>query len=109
MRLLPNPINSSSQVSAQQAVRIPDWMVPNPGFVLDAGAPGNESVMCVATDNDVMAQLPEKLQGRGLRPIAGMTGMQSVRDAFRAAAGDNAVTEQTLAWRVLPRRNTAAR
>lgn len=109
MRLLPNPINGSSQVSAHQAVRIPDWMVPNPGFVLDAGAPGNESVMCVATDSDVMAQLPENLQGRGLRPIAGMTGMQSVRDAFRAAAGDNAVTEQTLAWRVLPRRNTAAR
>lgn len=105
MRLLPNPVNSSSQVSAHQAVRIPDWMVPNPGFVLDAGAPGQESVMCVASDNDLQTRLPEALQGPGLRPVEGMTGMQSVRDAFRAAAADQGITEQTLSWRVLPRRN----
>lgn len=109
MQLLPNPTNSSSQVSAQQAVRIPDWMVPNPGFVLDAGMPGMESVMCIATDADVRVRLPDSLQGPGLQPIQGMTGMQSVRDAFREAAGDQGFTEQTMSWRVLPRRAAASR
>lgn len=104
MRLLPNPINSSSQVSAQHAVRIPDWMVPNPGFVLDAGSPGEETVTCLASDSDLMSRLPEALQGPGLRPIVGMTGMQSVRDAFGQAAGGQGFTEQSIKWRVLPRR-----
>ncbi len=108
MRLLPNPTNSSSQVSANQAVRIPDWMVPNPGFVLDAGSPGEESVMCLTTDNDLLAKLPAGLQLPGLRPIAGFVGLQSIRDAYRTAAGDQGVTEQTLKWRVVPRRAAAA-
>ena len=107
MRLLPNPINSSSQVSAQQAVRIPDWMVPNPGFVLDAGMPGEESVACFASDSDLMTKLPDSLQGPGLRPIVGMTGMSSVREAFRQAAGTQGFAEQSIRWRVLPRRAAA--
>lgn len=109
MQLLPNPTNSSSQVSAQQAVRIPDWMVPNPGFVLDAGNPGNESVMCLTSDQDLLALLPDNMQGPGLRPIEGMTGMESIRDTFRQAAGERGFTEQTLGWRVLPRRAAASR
>ena len=109
MQLLPNPTNSSSQVSAQQAVRIPDWMVPNPGFVLDAGSPGMESVMCLASDRDLRAGLPEHLQGPGLRPIEGMTGMQSIREAFQQAAAERDIAEQALAWRVLPRRATPSR
>ena len=107
MRLLPNPINSSSQVSAQQAVRIPDWMVPNPGFVLDAGMPGEESVACFATDSDLMTKLPDSLQGPGLRPVVGMTGMSSVREAFRQAAGTQGFAEQSIRWRVMPRRAQA--
>lgn len=107
MRLLPNPTNTSSQVSANQAVRIPDWMVPNPGFVLDAGSPGDESVTCMASDADLMNRLPENLQGPGLRPITGVSGMQAVKDAFKAAAGDTALTEQTMTWRVLPKRVAA--
>lgn len=107
MRLLPNPVNSSSQVSAQQAVRIPDWMVPNPGFVLDAGMPGEESVACFASDSDLMTKLPDSLQGPGLRPVVGMTGMSSVREAFRQAAGTQGFAEQSIRWRVLPRRVAA--
>jgi len=107
MRLLPNPVNSSSQVSAQQAVRIPDWMVPNPGFVLDAGMPGEESVACFASDSDLMTKLPDSLQGPGLRPVVGMTGMSSVREAFRQAAGTQGFAEQSIRWRVLPRRAAA--
>ena len=39
MRLLPNALQPHSLVSANNAVRIPDWMAPNPGFILDAGKP----------------------------------------------------------------------
>ena len=110
MQLLPNPTNTSAQVTANQAVRIPDWMVPNPGFVLDAGTPGAESVTCLAADADLRNRLPEGLQGPGLRPIVEpQGGMTAVKEAFRQAAGESALTEQTLSWRVLPRRAAAAK
>ena len=58
MRLLPNGLQPSSLVSANQAVRIPDWMAPNPGFILEAGSAGTESMICVATQEDVAPKLP---------------------------------------------------
>lgn len=106
MRLLPNPTNPSTQISAHQAIRIPDWMVPNPGFVLDAGAPGEEAVMCIASDSDVTNKLPDSLQTPGLRPLQGVTSLAAIRQAHEQAAG-TAIAEQTMRWRVLPKRIAA--
>lgn len=109
MRLLPNPTNSSTQVSAHQAIRIPDWMVPNPGFVLDAGAPGEEGVMCIASDEDMTNKLPEALQTPGLRPMQGITGLAAVKQAHEEAVADpSRLAEMTMRWRVVPKRNTTA-
>jgi len=105
IRLLPNATNPSSLVSANQTVRIPDWMVPSPGFVLDAGQPGDEAVMCFATGEDVMSLLPANMQVPGLMPIEGMTGMDSVEAAFsQATEGGMSVAKQRMQWRVTPRR-----
>jgi hypothetical protein len=65
MRLLPNALQTSTLVSAEQAVRIPDWM-SSPGFILDAGKPGNEGVLCMATASDVMPRLSADMQGPAL-------------------------------------------
>ncbi len=109
MRLLPNPNTPSSQVSARQAIRIPDWMVPNPGFVLDAGTIGEEAVMCIASDTDMTNRLPENLQTPGLRPIQGIASLQAIKEAHvQAAADQGEITEMTIRWRVTPKRNTAA-
>lgn len=109
MRLLPNPTNSSTQISAHQAIRIPDWMVPNPGFVLDAGMPGEEAVMCIASDSDVTNKLPENLQTPGLRPMQGVNGLAAIKEAHeQAAGGATGITEQTMRWRVIPKRVAAA-
>jgi hypothetical protein len=103
IRLLPNAGNPSTLVSANQSIRIPDWMSPNPGFILDAGQPGTESVACLATAKDITPLLPTGLQGSGLRVIEGYKGMDSVRQAYVAAAGDLSVTEKALQWQVLAR------
>lgn len=109
MRLLPNPTNASTQISAHQAIRIPDWMVPHPGFVLDAGSPGEEAVMCIASDIDPTNSLPENLQTPGLRLMQGVRGLAAVKEAHEQAAGDAAgITEQTMRWRVVPKRVAAA-
>ena len=104
MRLLPNATNPSSLVSANLAIRIPDWMSPTPGFVLDTGAPGTETVSCIATEDSVLPKLPAPLQDQGLTVIQGYRGLASIKDAFTQALGQNGYAEQTLQWNVFPRR-----
>ncbi len=104
VRLLPNMGNPSSLVSANQAIRLPDWMVPYPAFVLEAGDKGHEAIMCVATNEDPMQRLPMALQAPPLTPIQGMADLQAVREQFSAAVGASNMTSQMLEWRVLPRR-----
>ncbi|MEO5659247.1 MAG: DUF4384 domain-containing protein [Polaromonas sp.] len=103
IRLLPNATNPSSLVSANLAIRIPDWMSSTPGFVMDTGAPGTETVSCIATDQDALSKLPAPLQGRGLTLIEGYRGVAAIKDAFTQALGRNGYVEQTLQWNVIPR------
>jgi hypothetical protein len=90
-------------VSAAQAIRIPDWMSPNPGFMLDAGVPGTEGVMCLASAQDPLLKLPAALQAPALTVIGQYKGLASVREAFVAALGESGVVEQSVQWRVVPR------
>ena len=102
VKLLPNMGNPESLVSANQAIRLPDWMVPYPAFVLEAGAKGNEALMCMATNEDPMARLPQELQVPALTPVKGVGSLEALRDHFTAAVGAGNITSQTLEWRVLP-------
>jgi len=108
IRLLPNSTNPSGWVSANQALRIPDWMSPQPGFVMDAGSPGNEGVACFASGNDLGQQLPAALQGPAFAPVAGMRTLDDVTAALQQAAGAERVSAQRLMWQVVPRRAAAA-
>ncbi len=104
VRLLPNMVNPDSLVSANQAIRLPDWMVPYPAFVLEAGAPGDEMLMCLATNEDPTARLPQELQAPALTPITSVGSLEALREHFSTAVGAGNITSQTLAWRVLPAR-----
>ena len=100
MRLLPNATNPSALISANGAIRIPDWMSPTPGFIMDATSAGTEQVGCYATDNDVADKLPNLLAGTALTAIKGLASLQSIDQAFDTAVGKNAYTSSQIQWLV---------
>ena len=108
IRILPNATNKSGWVPGNQAVRIPDWMSPTPGFVMDAGLPGQESVGCFASDKNVSAQLPASLQKPAFQPLQGITSMEQIATQMREAAGTGStIGLAQLQWEVTPKRPAA--
>ncbi len=103
LRLLPNATNTESLMTADVSVRIPDWINPKPGFILDAAAPGNEYVFCIATDDDVLPKLPEAMQIAAFKPIAGMSNKADVVNAFTQVAGEGGLSQATVTWKVTPK------
>lgn len=108
IRLLPNATNTSGWVTAGQAIRIPDWMSPLPGFVMDAGSPGTEGVACFATDEDSTARLPEALRAPAFTPLQGIAHLEGVNAAMAAALGPQGYTGDAIFWQVVPRRAAPA-
>lgn len=104
IRLVPNQANPTGWVSANQAIRIPDWMSPNPGFIMDAASPGTEGVACFATDEDKTAQLPEDLRGPPLKPIKNFRALEGLNEAFATSLGNDGYTGNAVYWQVTPRR-----
>jgi hypothetical protein len=104
IRLLPNKANPTGWVSANQAVRIPDWMSPNPGFIMDAASPGTEGVACFASDEDSMPKLPQELRGPPLKPLKNFHALERVNEVFAAALGTQGYTGNAVYWNVVPRR-----
>ncbi len=107
LRILPNASHPNALVSAHQALRIPDWMSPNPGFVMDAGAPGDETLVCMASEDDPAGKLPIALQGPSFTPITGIQGEQNLSQAYANALGADAVTARSLKWKVVAKRAAA--
>ncbi|MFN3438488.1 MAG: DUF4384 domain-containing protein [Acidovorax sp.] len=104
IRLIPNQANPKGWVSANQALRIPDWMSPNPGFIMDAANPGTEGVACFATDEDSTPRLPEELRGPPLKPLKNYRALERLNEAFAAAWGTQGYTGNAVYWNVVPRR-----
>ncbi len=104
IRLIPNQANPKGWVAANQAIRIPDWMSPNPGFIMDAASPGTEGVACFATDDDSTPQLPEALRGPPLKPLKDYNTLERVNEAFAAALSPTGYTGNAVYWHVMPRR-----
>jgi hypothetical protein len=95
-------------MTADVSVRIPDWINPKPGFILDAAAPGNEYVTCIATDEDVMPKLPASMQVAAFKPIAGMSSKADVLSAFAQITGEASLSQATVTWKVTPKTVKAA-
>ncbi len=104
LRLSPNKVNPHSQLAATQTLRLPDWLVPNPAFVMEASVAGTEQVSCFATTEDVMDRLPAPLQGPGVVNIPGYRSIADVEAAFRHALGSDALSRSDVTWRVIPKR-----
>lgn len=108
VRLLPNSTNPSALLSANQAIRIPDWMSPTPGFIMDATSPGTESVACFATDQDVSTRLPALLLSPALVALPDVQSIEALNQAFAINAGSDTYTRGSVQWRVVPKRAAAA-
>ncbi|MPN27676.1 hypothetical protein SDC9_175110 [bioreactor metagenome] len=104
MRLTPNNVNPNSLQPANQVLRLPDWLVPNPAFIMDASQPGTERLACYATADDVMDRLPAPLQGTGVVNIPGYRSVDDVENALRHALGADAFAKSEVQWRVIPKR-----
>lgn len=100
MRLLPNPVVPQTVLTAGRAIRIPDWMSPNPGFVLQTANAGDESVWCAATEQDAQGTLPDWLKGPALVLLPNVQGIEPVRKAYQTAVGQEALGEALLTWQV---------
>lgn len=107
MRLLPNATNPNALLSANQAIRIPDWMSPAPGFIMDATAAGTERVSCFATDEDAARTLPHLLQGPALVPLRQPTTLEDIGKAFAGSFGADGYTAAGVQWQVGPKRAAA--
>ncbi len=103
MRLLPNAITPNALTPANQALRIPDWMATNPGFLLDAGKPGTEAVLCVATVEDPSTVLPPELQVPALTVLKDVKGVQGLQERFTSVLGKDKFVTQMLQWMVVPK------
>ena len=108
LRLLPNATNPNALLSASHAIRIPDWMSPTPGFIMDSTSAGTERLGCFATDGDVTARLPELLRAPALAPLPEVRSLDSVREAFASALGREGYTGASVEWQVAPKRAAAA-
>jgi hypothetical protein len=95
-------------MTADMSVRIPDWINPKPGFILDAAAPGTEYVFCLATDEDVLPKLPEALKAAAFKPIAGMLNKGDVVAAFAQVTGPSGLSQAMVSWNVTPKTVKAA-
>ncbi len=103
IRLVPNLL-SRSYLAANQALRLPDWMSPNPGYVIETAAAGTEAVMCVATDDDVTARLPTNLSGPAFTPLLGVSGLKNIVQIYQDSLQAQDFSHITLEWKVAPAR-----
>lgn len=103
VRLLPNVL-SRTYLTANQALRLPDWMSPNPGYVIETAGTGTEAVMCVATDDDVSERLPAMLRAPSFTPLLGISSLKDVIQTYQNVLPADAFSFSTLAWKVSPAR-----
>ena len=93
-----------AQISANQAIRLPDWMSPNPGYVIETSGAGTEGLLCLATDKDNTNELPESLSGPALRPLAGIRQLADVLALYKHTLGTEGYTTATVTWDVIARK-----
>ena len=106
IRLLPNPVNPVSYVTANQTVRLPDWMSPNPGYVIETSQAGSEGVLCIGTVEDMNKKLDQRLQVPALTVIPQVKGNQDVLALHIESLGKDNFKYQEIIWQVMAPKET---
>lgn len=108
IRLIPNVLSSQSQVPGKFAIRLPDWMSPNPGYVIETAGLGTEGVLCLATAELVSDRLVAPLKVPAFSRLQGVKGFDDIVKAYQDASGDLPVAHTRLNWQVGPKRVNGA-
>jgi hypothetical protein len=104
LRLLPNPTHPNALVSGELTLRVPDWMSPLPGFIMDATSPGTEGLACYASGRDLAGQLGTIVTAPAFVPLEGVANVEALTERINAAAGPGNAATAGLQWQVAPRR-----
>ncbi len=100
-RLFPNPFQRDSALPGNRRLRIPDWLVLNPGFSLRAGGPGVERASCYASEKDIFEQLPEIVQNTAILPMAGVESLDAIDKAMQSLAKDTEIATSAIQWKII--------
>ncbi len=107
MKLIPNAVNPVTYVNAKQTIRLPDWMSPNPGFVIETSQAGKESLLCIGTRDDVVKQLDSRLQGAALTILPEIRGNTEIVQIYRNNLGEDGFFYKEIAWTVIKPQNNS--
>jgi Domain of unknown function (DUF4384) len=107
MRIYPNGTHRHSLTQANRAIRLPDWMTPNPGFYIEATDPGSEEVTCIALPQDALAtpNLPPILAAASFELLKSVS-LAQIKAAFEKLSPSSPLMSASVKWTV--RRKVAA-
>ena len=100
IRLYPNAIHRNSLTQANRSIRLPDWMNPNPGFFIEATDAGQERVMCLSHERDLLADVTTGVLATP--PLNTMNGesLESIKARFEGLANDGMLGNGSVGWAV---------
>ncbi|UXI66569.1 DUF4384 domain-containing protein [Tahibacter amnicola] len=100
-QIYPNPRQLEQPLHARRLVRVPDPADPQ-SFVIELTKAGQEAVLCVASDRDVTASLPEPLRAAPLTPLPSWT-LEKISQSFDALVIPG-LGRQMIEWKVQKKR-----
>lgn len=99
LQVFPNPKQPRSLMPARSSVRVPNAAAEELFSIVPEKA-GSESALCMATANNVQAQLPGGLNGPALRVLKAWPSLQALRDQLESALRDQGVQFALTQWQV---------
>ncbi len=106
MRIYPNSTHRHSLTQANRAIRLPDWMNPNPGFYIEATDPGTEQVMCFSNSQDLLSGSANPLLSATAFFLHKGVKLTQINQALQGVAGATPLQTASVQWNV--RRKSAA-
>ena len=100
MRIYPNTTHRHSLTQANRAIRLPDWMNPNPGFYIEATDPGMEQVMCLSHTKDLLTGSSNPLLTATAFQLQKTVKINQIAQALKDAAGDSPLLTASVQWNV---------
>ncbi len=106
MRIYPNTTHRHSLTQANRAIRLPDWMNPNPGFYIEATDPGMEQVTCFSHPQDLLTGSSNPLLSGTAFQLQKAVKLNQIAQALQSSAGASPLLTASVQWNV--RRKTVA-
>ena len=107
-RIFPNKTHSTALVPAGRSIRLPDWLSPNPGFIIETNDAGVERIRCLASEVDVADKLPPELLGAAFKPINDIADLGQLQLLMNTAASGAATAGAQVEWTVTGQRAAPA-